>query len=323
MNSALRSAGNYTHSHMPLHPRISAINPPPSPLEPLLLSSAQKAGIEIRIKRDDLLGGEIQGNKWRKLKYSLSDYLFRGVNHVATFGGPYSNHLFAFAAACSHLSISFTLFVRGYATLPLTQTLAYCRSKGGRIIFLSAADYRRKTEPDFQQELIRRYGPFALLPEGGTQELAYEGLAELVGELPDDYTHLCVPVGTGGTITGLAKAVREEVHVWGFSTLLGIEMMTQQLCMTSGNRQVQIFQDEEKKGYARLTPAQALYIRHVWETHQLLLDPVYTGPMMKRIEEGIVAGLFAPGSRVIVLHTGGIQGWCGFPHQHPQGIQSN
>lgn len=320
MISSLRSAGNYTHSHMHLHPAISAINPQPSPLEYLPLSSAKNAGIEVRIKRDDLLGADIQGNKWRKLKYSLSDYLSRGVDHVATFGGPYSNHHFAFSAACSILSLNFTLFVRGYESLPLTDTLRFCQSKGGRIIFLSAADYRRKTDPDFQQDLIRRYGPFALLPEGGTQELAYKGLAELVEELPDDYTHLCAPVGTGGTITGLAKAVKGKAEVWGFSTLLGIQKMTEQLRIASGNSQLRIFQDEEKKGYARLTKAQALYIQHFWETYQLLLDPLYTGPMMKRIEEGIVAGLFPPGSRLIVIHTGGIQGWCGFPHHHPQAV---
>ena len=305
---------------MDLHPLIESLEVGVSPLHECALPVLVKRGIHFRLKRDDSLGGNVQGNKWRKLKYTLSALLQAGEGHVASFGGPYSNHLYAMASACARLNILCTLFVRGYPGKQLTGTLQYCSSLGARVIFLSLSDYSRKENVVFLTELSEKYGHMAFIPEGGSQTLAYRGVAELIHELPADYTHLCVPVGTGGTLIGLAMAVPKHVGLLGFSTLKGIESDEHRIRKLSGNPNVRLVEVTGGKGYGRLTDEQAEYALQFWQEHKILLDPVYTAPMLLEFERLVVNGEFSQGSRIVAIHTGGIQGWCGYSDRDPRNI---
>jgi 1-aminocyclopropane-1-carboxylate deaminase/D-cysteine desulfhydrase-like pyridoxal-dependent ACC family enzyme len=181
--------------------------------------------IRLFLKRDDLLHSLVSGNKWRKLKYNLLAARSGQYTTLLTFGGAYSNHLYATAAAGQVFGFNTIGVVRGeeMADAPLNQTLSFCRAQGMRLHFVSRAEYRQKEEPAFLASLIAQFGPCYVLPEGGTNELALRGTAEIMTEIleqmghPPDY--VCCPVGTGGTLIGLTKTAPPETTVLGFLAL--------------------------------------------------------------------------------------------------------
>ena len=196
-----------------------------SPVQWLTDPFPEPVDIRLYLKRDDLLHPQVSGNKWRKLKYNLLAAREQGLSTLLTFGGGYSNHLYATAAAGQVFGFQTIGIVRGeeLGHKPLNATLTFCQSCGMTLQFISRTDYRRKEEPDFLTDLVEKVGPCYVLPEGGTNELAIRGTAEIMPELvtqlgfPPDY--VCCPVGTGGTVAGLAQSAPDETEVLGFVVL--------------------------------------------------------------------------------------------------------
>jgi 1-aminocyclopropane-1-carboxylate deaminase len=274
--------------------------------------SAEKVGVKILIKREDLNHPLVSGNKWWKLKYNLEEAKRLGQDTLLTFGGAFSNHIFATAAAAKELGLKSIGIIRGERTLPLNATLAFAESCGMQLHFISREDYRRKTEQSFIGQLKRDYGDFYLIPEGGTNALAVRGCAEFAREKiwSIKCNHVCLPVGTGGTLAGVVSGLKGETNVIGFSALkdgsfLREEIKSQLGSITSNNWVLQT--DYHFAGYAKQTRELKEFIIKMKQEHNLLLDPIYTGKMMFGIFDLIKSSHFEMGSVILAIHTGGLQ----------------
>jgi 1-aminocyclopropane-1-carboxylate deaminase/D-cysteine desulfhydrase-like pyridoxal-dependent ACC family enzyme len=285
-----------------------------SPLTLLSDPFPEPAPIRLLLKRDDLLHPLVSGNKWRKLKYNLLDAHQQGLATLLTFGGAYSNHLYAVAAAGQAFGFQTIGMVRGdeLATKPRNATLASCEQMGMTLHFVSRADYDRKSDPAYLTGLLDRFGPACVLPEGGTNELAVRGTAESMAELLMQLGHapdfVCCPVGTGGTLAGLVRAVaaqRLPTQILGFSA---VGALTDIPALPNPDGSWQLITDYTFGGYARTTPDLLAFIRIVEQRTGIQFEQVYTGKMLYGIYTLAKRGFFPPGATVVAIHTGGLQG---------------
>ena len=193
----------------------------PSPLQEITDPGLGDAGFRLILKRDDLISAELPGNKWRKLTHNLEAARQGGYRTLLTFGGAYSNHVRATAAAGAIYGFATIGVIRGEEHRPLNPSLRYAADRGMRLIYLDRASYRRKASAEITGALHQRFGDFYLLPEGGSNALAARGCAELVAEITVPFDVLGVPCGTGGTLAGVAAGLREGQRAIGFSALRG------------------------------------------------------------------------------------------------------
>lgn len=285
---------------------------PDSPLELLPDPFPEPVPIRLYLKRDDLLHPLVSGNKWRKLRYNLLLAGEQGFNTLLTFGGAFSNHLYATAAAGQVFGFRTIGVVRGeeLADQPRNPTLAFCEAAGMQLHFVSRADYRRKDDSEFIAELVNKFGPCYVLPEGGTNELAVRGTAEIVpeiitqlGQAPD---YICCAVGTGGTVLGLLESTPEPTTVLGFLALKASEFSLPQ--QPPRPAQFRLVTDYHVGGYARTTPALLAFIRTFEQKTGIQLEQVYTGKLLFGIYDLARQGYFPEGATVVAVHTGGLQG---------------
>lgn len=282
--------------------------------------------IQLWMKRDDLLHPQVSGNKWRKLKYSLVEAKQKKVSHLLTFGGAFSNHIAATAAASHLVGIPSIGIIRGEKILPLNPTLAFAASCGMSLHFLNRTTYRQKEKAIQVRQLIQQYSNVLVLPEGGTNQLAIKGCEEIVTELREQFTndfpdYIATAVGTGGTISGIISGVqqlkKEHTKILGFSALKGNFLETEIANLLSDDNKKddsnwQIQKDYHFGGYAKFKPELIEFINRFKLEHGIPLDPIYTGKMMFGIFDLIKKKYFPKGSRIVAIHTGGIQGIAGF-----------
>ena len=267
--------------------------------------------IRLYLKRDDLLHPLVSGNKWRKLKYNLLAAQAQGYAALLTFGGAYSNHLYATAAAGRVFGFRTVGVVRGdeLADAPLNATLAFCQAQGMRLHFVSRVDYQNKEDPAFLAHLTDQFGPCYVIPEGGTNEPAIRGTAEIMPEIVEQLgrapDYVCCSVGTGGTVMGLAQTAPSETTVLGFLSLKIPEFHLPEPV------NCQIETAYHFGGYARTTPELLDFIRSFEHKTAVLVEQVYTGKMLYGIYELARQGRFPAGATVVAVHTGGLQGRSG------------
>ena len=282
----------------------------PSPIQYLPDDRLRAAGVEVWLKREDLIHPEVPGNKWRKLKYNLAEAAKRGDRTLLTFGGAYSNHIRAVAAAGRYCGLSTIGIIRGEEHLPLNLSLAYAAGQGMRLSYLSRDTYRRKADPEVLDALRRTFGSFYLLPEGGSNELAVRGCSEIPAEIEMDFDVICCPCGTGGTLAGIAAGLRSGQRAVGFSALKGGGFLEDdvaglQVRAFGGRRgDWRIEQRFHFGGYARKNAQLDAFIADFHTRHDLVLDWVYVAKMMYGIYALAQAGAFGPGSRVVAVITG-------------------
>ena len=277
----------------------------------------EQKGIELAVKRLDLIHPLVSGNKFYKLKYNLLQAKAQDCKSVLTFGGAYSNHIQATAAACRLVGLDSIGLIRGEETLPLNPTLAFAQDHGMKLAYLSRGDYRKKKEGQFLADLQNQFPNTFIIPEGGTNEWAIQGTAEILGAEDSKFSHIIAPIGTGGTFAGLVQSLSTEQKAIGISSLKGnfiIEEVRQILQETGEfpNTSWTVFTDYHFGGYAKYTQA---LIDFIWDFHRsfgIVLDPIYTGKMMYGLWELIQQDYFPPGSKILAVHTGGIQGNKGF-----------
>jgi 1-aminocyclopropane-1-carboxylate deaminase/D-cysteine desulfhydrase-like pyridoxal-dependent ACC family enzyme len=295
----------------------------PSLLQPLAHPVATRQDVRLLLWRDDLRNPDLPGNKARKLKYNLQAARAGGHQRLLTFGGAYSNHLAAVAAAGRLYGFATTGLVRGEAHEPLNPTLARCVADGMQLHYLDRTTYRRRAEPDFLAEIQHQFGPAYLLPEGGTNALALPGVAELIGELRQhtDFDAVAVAAGTGGTLAGLALGLAEAGHparAVGVAALKGGDFLRADIdaltLAATGQRlaNYELHTGYHFGGYAKLPPELRAFIRQFEADYGVLLDPIYTGKLLFGVLDLVAQGHFAPGSTVVAVHTGGLQAWAGF-----------
>ena len=191
----------------------------PSPLTELRDERLSARAVRLYLKRDDLISPDIPGNKWRKLKYNLEAARAQGHRVLLTFGGAYSNHIRATAAAGHYFGFATVGVIRGEEHRPRNPSLDYAVRHGMRLVYLDRATYRHKMGPAVIAALRGRFGDFYLLPEGGSNAVALRGCAEIAAEIGRPSDLICCPCGTGGTLAGLAHGLRPGGRALGFSVL--------------------------------------------------------------------------------------------------------
>ncbi|MEQ8926546.1 MAG: pyridoxal-phosphate dependent enzyme [Fulvivirga sp.] len=279
--------------------------------DPLL----NEKGVSLFIKREDLIHPYVSGNKWRKLRYNLIEAKERGYSRLLTFGGAFSNHIYATAAAAKEAGFECIGLIRGeeLATKPLNKTLSFAKEKGMQLHFVEREVYREKDDPDYLFELIREFGEFYLLPEGGTNKLAVNGCAQILDINTKYYDIICCSVGTGGTLMGLISSAEKQQRVIGFSSLKGnfLENEIQLKMKAFGIKTKVSWQIEDHYhfgGYAKTSKELIDFIINFERKTNILLDQVYTGKMMFGIYDLIRKGNFKQGTKILAIHTGGLQG---------------
>jgi 1-aminocyclopropane-1-carboxylate deaminase len=295
------------------------IPPPPSaPLQSLSDPLLTRKGLTLYLKREDLLHPTISGNKWRKLKYNLQAAREQGKTMLLTFGGAYSNHIAAVAAAGQAFGFTSLGFIRGEEHLPLNPTLSAATAAGMQLHYLDRETYRRKSDPGFWQDLQQQYPQAYLLPEGGTNHLAVQGCTEILNDIAVPYEIVCCAVGTGGTLAGIIAGLGGEKQVIGFPALKGGDFLATEISRLVRDYAGQDYPNWRLEtayhfgGYAKLKPELIAFIQDFKQQHQVALDPVYTGKMMYGLFDLIRQDHFTPGTTLVALHTGGLQGLAGF-----------
>lgn len=267
--------------------------------------------IQVTIKREDLLHAQISGNKFRKLKYNLIKARQFNQRTLLTFGGAYSNHIAAVAAAAHEFGFNSIGIIRGEELadkIDQNPTLHKAHQHGMQLHFVSRADYRRKTESEFIKQLIEQYGEFYLIPEGGSNHLAVQGCAEILTTHDrQQFDYVCCAVGTGGTLAGIIESSAPSQTVLGFAALKG-DFLQAQIQQWTGKTNWRLISDYHCGGYAKTTPALLHFIQQFYQRTGIPLEPIYTGKLMFGLLDLIQRGYFAPHSRILVIHTGGLQG---------------
>lgn len=274
-----------------------------------------RAGVRLLVKREDLNHVHVSGNKWWKLKYNLAEAIRLKHHTLLTFGGAYSNHLYATAAAALELGIKSIGIVRGEETLPLNPTLTFVKTCGMRLYYVSRERYRTKTTAEFQKWIHENFDHAYIIPEGGTNELAIAGCTELSRQIQmeTNFDFVALPVGTGGTMAGIIAGLRDDQTAVGYSVLKGGEFLRGEVMRwlaVSGctHERWRIATTYHQGGYGKRTAALMKFMQHQLAAHLLPLDPVYTGKSCYGLWQEMEQGLFPRGSTILMLHTGGMQG---------------
>ena len=277
-------------------------------------------GVSITIKREDLLHPTISGNKFRKLKYNFLA-LPKQLEGVFTFGGAYSNHLVATAAAGYLHGILTYGFVRGdeLKDHPRNPSLAYCEQQGMKLFFLSRDDYRKKEQAPEVVALCSEKN-ITGIPEGGTNALALKGCREILTESDKSFDVVCCAVGTGGTLMGMMQSGNAEQQFLGIQVVRDQKVSQWLINNTPAHVALNLLSEFDFGGYAKVPNELVDFINRFKKKHQILLDPIYTGKLLFGIFALIKSGQWRWGKNVLVIHTGGIQGIKGFnQHQKQKG----
>lgn len=265
--------------------------------------------IQIDVKRIDLAHPTISGNKFYKLKYNLLEAKQQGFDILVSFGGAYSNHIFALAHAAHAYGFKSIGMIRGEELKhqPLNPTLQNAQDLGMQLEFLSRSQYREKHTPEFLAQLQAQYPNSYIIPEGGTNSLALKGCEEILSD--DDKQHhdiICCAVGTGGTISGIINASHDHQTVLGFSALKG-DFLSKEIQQWTTKNNWQIIEEDYFGGYGKFNGDLLNFIKDIKQQSNIPFDPIYTGKMLYRLKQLIDNKQFKSGTRILLIHTGGLQ----------------
>lgn len=298
----------------------------PSPIQEIQSELLQTKKVRLFLKRDDLIHPSVSGNKWRKLKYNLA--AAKELNHgtLLTFGGAFSNHIHAVAAAGKVFDFKTIGIIRGDRIDPLNATLQFAEDQGMQLHFITRSAYRKKNTTSFQLTLQEQFGRFYSLPEGGTNTLALKGCAEIVTEIKDQLkfppAYIATSCGTGGTIAGIIQGnAATPTEILGVSALKGnfLQGEVKELlgaANVSVSTKWSISNDYHFGGYAKFKPDLIEFINDFKKTYQIALDPIYTGKLLYGIFDLIKKDYFKKDTTIVALHTGGLQGIKGFNQRY-------
>ncbi len=310
----------------------------PTPIHPLRRLSAELGGPEIYVKRDDLTGLSISGNKIRKLEFTIADALAKGADTLITCGGPQSNHARATAAVAARLGMKCHLVLGGHPE-PVPDGNLFLDMLFGAIVtilpeagLLDLEDEMEKTAETYRSEGASPY----IVPLGASDPIGSLGYVAAAWEIAQqseeeslDFDWIVIPAGSAGTLAGLAAGIAMtdmKSTVCGFSVSFPEEWLlekTERICqgirenyfpsLDSGKLPVRVFDGYIGEGYGRTTAEELRFIQGVASRESILLDPVYTGKALHGLASEIWKGTFRKGERILFIHTGGVFGL--FPYR--------
>lgn len=271
------------------------------------------------IKREDLLHAQVSGNKLRKLKYNLQEAKRLGKDILITYGGAFSNHIAATAAAGKLESFKTIGIIRGEElahdlekTLAGNATLQTAVANGMELQFISRALYSKKEHPTHLTHLQNRYPQGYLIPEGGTNALAVLGTQEiLTAHDKEFYDVICVAAGTGGTAAGIINSTAPHQQVLVFSALKG-NFMRDEILKYTVKTNFEVINETQFGGYAKFSKVLIDFMNIRFRESGIPLDPIYTAKMMYGIEQMVESGVITGKTRILAVHTGGLQSLAGF-----------
>lgn len=268
------------------------------------------SGISLEIKREDLIHPFVSGNKFRKLKYNLLQAKKENKDTLLTFGGAFSNHIAAVAAAGKEHGFKTIGIIRGeelHNGFGDNPTLNFASNCGMQFDFISRDEYRKKTEQDFLAQLNEKWGDFYIIPEGGTNSLAVLGCQEILEESDADFDFICCSVGTGGTISGLINSSKLNQKIIGFPALNG-DFLKEEIRKFATNERWELIEDYTFGGYAKVNYELIEFMNSFYSEIHIPLDPIYTGKMVFGVIDMIHKNYFPKDAKILMIHTGGLQG---------------
>jgi len=275
------------------------------------------SGVNLYVLRTDLNHSHISGNKLYKLKYNLEEAQKQNQKTILTFGGAFSNHIAAAAAAGRENGFKTIGIIRGELVPELNPTLKFAQSQGMQLHFISREEYKNKHEPSFIDSLHEKFGDFFMIPEGGANKAGIEGCKEITQSITIPFDYVCCPCGTGTTLAGIILSLKEAQEAIGLQVLKGENYIHSEVTswlrhFNSEQRNWSVNTGYHFGGYAKCTAELREFISAFEASNVIPLDPVYTAKMMYGIYDLISKGFFKAGQTIVAVHTGGLQGNAGF-----------
>jgi 1-aminocyclopropane-1-carboxylate deaminase len=288
------------------------IDLPGIPLQPIKDTLTTAKGIQLYMLRTDMNHPHISGNKLYKLKYNLEAACRANKTILLTFGGAYSNHIAAVAAAGKTYGFKTIGIIRGEKYDVLNPTLEFASSQGMHLEYVSRDLYRQKEM--LLRYVKQKYGEeIFIIPEGGSNELGILGCKEIVRHIPIDFDHICCACGTGTTLSGIVLSLKEVQKALGIQVLKAPDYIQQEVkrqLHAAGHHQTNwcVWDNYHFDGYAKIKTELITFIEQFENSHRIPLDPVYTGKMMFGLYDLIQQDYFKKGETIVAVHTGGLQG---------------
>ncbi|MBN3909231.1 MAG: 1-aminocyclopropane-1-carboxylate deaminase/D-cysteine desulfhydrase [Nostoc sp. NMS1] len=302
----------------------------PPPIQQINSEIIRRAGVDLYVLRLDLMHPWVNGNKWFKLKYNLLEAKEKNFTTLLTFGGAYSNHIYATAAAGNLFGFRTIGVIRGEERLPLNPTLSFAVQQGMQLVYLNREMYRQRNTPVLEESLQQRFGEVFIIPEGGSNLNGVRGCMEIVGDaMPTAgyayaFNHICVACGTATTLAGIALSLYEGQRAIAFPVLKNGAFLAQEIeslltnylasdLPTPSNSPAswELMCDYHFGGYAKVNDELLMFSQQFREEHGIPLDYVYTAKMFYGVMDLLKQGFFGKGDSLLLVHTGGLQGNIG------------
>jgi len=297
-------------------PKIHSIN------QKIELDLLIEKGVSLYLKREDQSHPLYGGNKVRKLKYHVLETIKNKDAHFLTFGGAWSNHIYASAAFFNEIGRPIIGVIRGEEPKKYSDTLLFAQKMGMHLHFISRSEYRRKYDDDFLEELQSKFNNPVIIPEGGSGELGVRGCTEILTTEDSQFDYIASGVGTGGTIAGVTLSLLPHQHSIAFSALKGGGFLKDDIGKLMNHYSDEYPVDDLKKqlilqtdyhfgGFAKSTPELIKFMKEFYLQTNIKLDHIYTAKMLFGLMDMIKNNYFAEGSKILAIHTGGQQGLKG------------
>ncbi len=274
-------------------------------------STELKTNFDVRIfiKREDLIHRTISGNKFWKLFFNVNQYLESKPENplLITFGGAFSNHIASVSAFGKEFGIKTVGIIRGNELENNWQenpTLSEASKNGMDFLFVSREDYQNKEK--LSENFSNQYPNSLIIPEGGSNESAVDGVQYMLGNDTKDFDYLCTAVGTGGTIAGISRFAAAGQKILGVKVVRD-DSLEKTILEWSGKENFELVNADENR-YGKISEENVRFINWFYQEYQIPLDPIYTGKLMQTIFESAEKGFFPKGSKILAFHTGGLQG---------------
>ncbi|MBD2386489.1 1-aminocyclopropane-1-carboxylate deaminase/D-cysteine desulfhydrase [Cylindrospermum sp. FACHB-282] len=301
---------------------MSSIFVPP-PIQQINSEIAQRAGVDLQVLRLDCMHPWVNGNKWFKLKYNLLEAKQKNFRTLLTFGGAYSNHIFATAAAGNLFGFRTIGVIRGEERLPLNPTLSFALQQGMQLVYLHREMYRQRQTMALEAELRQRFGEVFIIPEGGSNLNGVRGSMEIISQV-GVFDTICVACGTGTTLAGIALSLHKGQRAIAFPVLKNGQFLAAEVDSLLTNYLAsglptpfdspgswQLVCDYHFGGYAKVNDQLWQFAQQFTKDYAIPLDYVYTAKMFYGIMDLLQQGFFHKGDRILLIHTGGLQGNVG------------
>jgi 1-aminocyclopropane-1-carboxylate deaminase/D-cysteine desulfhydrase-like pyridoxal-dependent ACC family enzyme len=275
----------------------------------------QQYKIKLYLLRMDLNHPHISGNKPYKLKYNLQEAEKSNKNTLLTFGGAFSNHIAATAAAGKEYGFKTIGIIRGEAYSELNSTLKFATECGMELHYVPRNLYQNKTELHEYINTSFAAEKTYIIPEGGANELGVKGCKEITNHIAVDFNYITCACGTGTTLAGIIQTLKPNQQAIGFQVLNSvgyIEKEVKKWIPENNHNCWSINEDYHFGGYAKIKKELTTFMNWFQKTNAIPLDYIYTGKMMFGIYQLIQQGFLKNGETVIAIHTGGLQGNKGF-----------